>query len=846
MAIMHRNTAQTWIKALLAAMIGVAGVYADSAAPAIIGTGELRSLSVLPEKVALRGVDPVQQLVITGHFANGGVRDLTSQVTFRVADPTIIKVEPGGLLVALKDGATEVSAEIGARTIKVPASAGVSATGQSINFPNEIVPLFSKLGCNAGACHGKASGQNGFKLSLLGFDPSLDYQALTREARGRRVFPAAPESSLFLLKPTGVLAHGGGKRLDPKSRDYQLLVRWVGSGMPFGGPNDPRVVGIAVAPAHRLIAPRGLQQITVTALYSDGSRGDVTARAEYSSNDPEVVEVNGRGLVEAHAVPGEGAVMVRYLGHVTVFRATVPLDTPLDRFPKHAPSNIDQHVFAKLRQLGVPPSELCTDGEFLRRASLDITGTLPTAAEAEKFLSDKAERKREKLVDELLSRPAYASYFALKWSDILRNRKTGEVGLGGGSTRTVAFHGWIRDHLEQNRPYDQFVREIITAKGNVIGEDGQPPVAWYHVLRTPEKLTDDAAQAFLGTRIQCAQCHHHPYEKWSQDDYWGLAAFFARVQATPLKTNVPKDGRGLLTISIAADGKVTSPQGKVYTRPKPLDGEELTMAAGADPREKLAEWMTRRDNPFLARALVNRYWAHFFGRGIVENADDMRITNPPSNPELLDALARDFIEHKFDLKHLIRTICTSKTYQVSSTPNEFNRKDRQNFARFYPRRLPAEVLLDAVDQVTGVRSPLAGRDTAMRAIDLPDESVKNPLLEVFGKPSRASACECERVSAATLSQSLYLITSKEVNDKLKNPRSRAAQLAADGRPRAERIKEMFLWVYSRHPTMDELKAAEAFLAREEATGKTQQKGKQILYEDLLWALLNTKEFLFNH
>jgi hypothetical protein len=807
----------------------------------------LQSLTALPEKVILRGADQVQQVVITGHFANGGVRDLTQETIWRVADPAVVKVEPGGLLFG-KNGTTEVTAEVQGKIVKVPVAVEGAEREQPINFANEIVPIFSKLGCNAGACHGKASGQNGFKLSLLGFEPQLDYQALTREGRGRRVLPAAPETSLLLRKPTGALAHGGGKRLDPASRDYQLLLRWVRSGMPLGLPSDPRVTAIAVAPDHRLIGPRSHQQITVTAQYSDGSHRDVTARAEYSSNDTEVVNINERGLVETHDLPGEGSVMVRYLGHVAVFRATIPRNAPLDRFPQHEPNNfIDRLVLAKLKQLGVPPSEICSDGEFLRRVSLDITGTLPTAAEAESFLADKDPRKREKLVDDLLNRPAYAGYFALKWGDILRNRKSGEVGLGGSSARTAAFHAWLRDSLARNKPYDQFVREILTAKGSVVGESAQPPVGWYHVLRTPQALVDDTAQAFLGTRMQCAQCHHHPYEKWSQDDYWGLAAFFARVQTSPLKTDVPKDGRGLLTLSIAGDGKVTSPQGKVYTRPRPLDGEELTVASGADPRDKLAEWMTRPDNPFLARALVNRYWAHFFGRGIVDPPDDLRVTNPPSNPELLDALARDFVEHRFDLKHLVRTLCTSKVYQLSSTPNEHNQKDRQNFARFYPRRLPAEVLLDALDQITAAPSRLGGRDAALRAIDLPDESTKSTLLEVFGKPSRGSACECERVSSATLSQSLYLIASKEVHDRLKDPRSRAGQMASSSKPRAERVAEIFLWVYARQPSAEELQAAEAFLAREETgTTSSRAQAKQWPWEDLLWALLNTKECLFNH
>jgi hypothetical protein len=837
----------TTLGLLLAALVSLvgSGAFADPVAVPGVGSGGLRSLTLLPEKVTLRGADQVQQLVVTGHFANGGVRDLTHEAVLRVADTSVVRIERGGLLVALKNGTTDVTAEVQDKTVKVAVTVEGVDKARPINFTNEIVPIFTKLGCNAGACHGKASGQNGFKLSLLGFEPMIDYQALTREARGRRVFPAAPEMSLLLLKPTGTLAHGGGKRLDASSRDGQLLLRWLRSGMPFGNSDDPRVTSIVVAPDHRLIAPNAQQQLTVTAHYSDGSRRDVTTQAEYSSNDTEVVDVSERGRVETLAVPGEGSIMVRYLGHVAVFRATIPQNAPLEKFTQHTPTNfIDRHVFAKLKLLGLPASELCSDSEFLRRASIDITGTLPTAAEAEKFLADRDPQKRDKLVDDLLNRPAYAGYFALKWGDILRNRKTGEVGLGGGSARTVAFHGWLRDHLAKNKPYDQLVRSVITAKGNVVGETGQPAVGWYHVLRTPQKLVDDTAQAFLGTRIQCAQCHHHPYEKWSQDDYWGLAAFFARVQMTTLKTDVPKDGRGMMSLSINADGKVTSPQGKTHTRPRPLDGEELTIPSGADPREQLAEWMTRPDNPFLARALVNRYWAHFFGRGIVDPADDMRVTNPPSNPELLDSLAKDFVEHKFDLQHLVRTICTSKAYQLSRLPTELNKKDRQNFARFYPRRLGAEVLLDGIDQVTAVPSRFGGKDGPTRAIDLPDESLKNPLLDVFGKPSRGSACECERVSSATLSQSLYMITAKEVNDKLRTNSSRAAQMAASTKPRAERIKEMFLWVYARHPTAEETRAAEAFLAREEAGDKKQ--GKQWPYEDLLWALLNTKEFLFNH
>ena len=835
---------------LLALGCAAALAKADEILP--IGSGDLRSLSALSEKVLVRGAGQVQQLVITGQYANGGIRDLTRQVKYRAVDLQVVRVDSHGLLAAAKNGTTDVVAEFQGKAVKVTVTVEDADREQPINFTNEIVPIFSKLGCNSGACHGKSTGQNGFRLSLLGFEPQVDFDALTWESRGRRVMLTAPEASLLLRKPTGEMSHGGGKRLSAESRDYQTLLRWIRAGSPFGKDTDAKVVGLVVAPAHRLAPPKSNLQITVTALFSDDSRRDVTADAEYSSNNPEIASVTEGGLIETEDVPGDGAIMVRYLGHVGVFRATVPQQAPLEKYTFPKPANfIDDHVIAKLKQLGLPPSELCSDSEFLRRASLDITGTLPTAKEAEKFLADTDANKRAKLVNELLSRPAYASYFALKWGDILRNRRDGIVGVGGKQERTLALHEWIRDSLAKNKPYDQFVREIVTATGDFAGPNSQPPVGWYNVLRTPQALVDDMAQVFLGTRIQCAQYHHHPYEKWSQDDYWGLAAFFARVQlvnpknaATAKKANA-KTNANDTRIVLLPDGRVTGPHGKSYTKPRPLDGKELDVPASDDPREKLVDWMVRPDNPFFARAISNRYWAHFFGRGIVDMPDDMRVSNPPSNEPLLDALAKDFSDHKFDLKHLIRTICASKTYQLSSTPNEHNQKDKQNYARYYPRRLPAEVLFDAFDQVTGVSVKFAStkgggsaKTTATRAIELPDEAVKTPLLQAFGKPDRSSACECERSGAATLNQSLYLIGSTELHGKLKDKSGRVAQLAADARPVPEKIKEIYLWAYGRPPLAEELSTVQTYL---NAGGNRKEA-----YEDVFWALLNTKEFLFNH
>lgn len=834
-----------------------------------IGRGEPTSLSAFPALVEIRGAGELQQLVITGHFANGGVRDVTCEASYHVAESAVVRVEGAGRLVALANGLTEVVAKSAGRSVTIPVRVVQADRPQPINFTNEIVPIFSKLGCNAGACHGKSSGQNGFKLSLLGFEPRVDYDALAREARGRRVFPAADGHSLLLQKASGAVAHGGGVRLKRDSRDYRLIERWIRSGLPFGQEGVPQVVGITVTPDHRLIDPRSSQQITVTAHYSDATTRDVTADAEYHPGDEELVAVSGSGTVQTHELAGEGAVMVRYLGHVAVFRATIPLlrssgvqeggnDSlaPSIRLP--VANFIDQHVFAKLEQLGVPPSEVCSDGEFLRRASIDIGGRLPTPEEAREFLADDDPEKRAKLVERLLDRPEYASYFALKWGDLLRNRQKGLVKVGGGSGRTHGFHQWILQSLQENKPYDRFVREILTASGSMHDSDGHPAVGWFNVLRTPQAMVDDTSQVFLGTRIQCAQCHHHPYEKWSQEDYWGMAGFFARLKLEKPKEAPPKEFNGAERLAITQTGSLTDSQGRTYAQPRALGGKESTIAAGVDPREELADWLTDRENPYFARALVNRYWAHFFARGIVDPPDDMRVTNPPSHPELLDALASDFADSGFDLKHLIRRITTSTAYQLSSLPNEFNRKAGRNFARFQPRRLPAEVLLDGIDQVTGTSTPYAGKEPVKYAIELPDETAPlrggytGNFLEVFGKPSRDSACECERITAATLTQSLYMIGSEEIHRKLKDRNSRAAVLAADDRPVADKIDELFLAAFARHPTPDESKSVIAFIEEETAlalqeTSSVQRRSMmQAAYEDLIWALINTKEFMFNH
>ncbi len=731
--------------------------------------------------------------------------------------------------------------------MRVPVRIELVDVNLPINFGNQIVPVFTKLGCNSGGCHGKASGQNGFKLSLLGFEHDVDYAALVKEARGRRLFPAAPDYSLLIRKMTGAVAHAGGKRTEAGSDEYKLVRRWIAAGTPFGKPDDPVVTHITVYPEHRILARRSKQHFAVYAHYSDRSVEDITRRAQYDSNDIEIATVDESALVHTLNMSGEAAIMARYQGKVAVFRATVPNNVAPPPYEFAHQTLVDEHTHKQWQQLGLQPSDLCTDEQFIRRVSLDLTGTLPSTEVVKAFLADASADKRARLVDDLLETAEYSYYFANKWADILHvKRKQNEKGrVVFVPQSTFAFHNWIRQAMAADKPYDEFVREILTAVGD---ERSHAPVLWYKELQAPDRFVDDTAQVFLGLRLACAQCHHHPYEKWSQDDYWGIAAFFGRVGRKDVVLAGDRGGRNnrdprrLLAIVNLPQGSVQNKRTGQTAAIKPLDGDALQVPAGEDPRQRLADWMADRHNPFFARAVVNRYWAHFFSRGIVDPLDDMRVTNPPSNPELLDALAKDFIEHSFSLKHLIRTICKSRTYQLSPVPNEYNQHDKQAYARYYPKRLSAEVLFDAVCEVTnspGGFTDLPGdRHAPNRAIMLPDEGYQSYFLDVFGRPQRLSACECERVSEASLAQALHLLNSSDVQDRLARPGGRAERLALDPRPDAVKIEELFLSAFSHRPTPDQMQAA-----LEQVNRHT--KEKKIAYENILWAVLNTKEFMFN-
>lgn len=712
-----------------------------------------------------------------------------------------------------------------------------------VHFGTDVVPILTKLGCDSGGCHGKATGQNGFKLSLFGFEPDVDYDALVTDSKGRRLNYAAPDHSLLLLKATSRVPHGGGRRLDESSDDYQILREWIAQGATAPRANDPRLIRIELSPNQQVLKPNATQQLRVTAFFSDGKSREVTRQAVYQSNEPNIANVEVDGLVTTSSQHGLVSVMARFGEQIATFHAAVPFASDpskmaaaqkqLDQLePKLGASSFDRHLLAQWRRMGVVPSSPADDATFLRRATIDICGTLPTNEEVTEFLADTRSDKRVRLIDRLLERPEYASYFTLKWADILQNRGAG-YSTSKQRAGTTLFAAWIRDSLAANKPYDRFVSEVITASGS---QNENPPAIWYRAVRKSPEYVESVSQAFLGVRVQCAQCHHHPTERWSQSDYFGLAAVFSRVgrKGGFADAEVPTDE----IIFLKDRGDVLHPRSGELLKPRPLGGAEFSLGLHDDPRNSLARWMTSADNPFFARTMANRMWAHFLGRGIVHPIDDARSTNPPSNPELLDALAQDFIASGFDVKHLIRVITSSYAYGLESTPHPGNAGDTQTFARFYPRRVTAEVLLDGISQVLEVPTNFPGVAAGTRAIDLPDENVAAHFLDVFGRPARMSACECERVDSPALTQALELVNSAEIQRKLTEKTGYAQQLAASDKSHTELANAMFLRVLSRQPRPEELKAAVDFL--------TSEPDRPEACRSLLWSLLATNEFLFNH
>jgi hypothetical protein len=687
-----------------------------------------------------------------------------------------------------------------------PAAPAEPALTGDLHFENDILPIFARYGCNSSGCHGKAEGQGGFKLSVFASDPEADYAALTKEGRGRRVFPAKPEESLILRKSTGRTAHGGGTKLPFGGEDYRTLRDWIAAGMPLGSPDAPRVVSLRVEPAERVMNPKADQQLKVLARYSDGAEKDVTRHARFQSNAEAVASVSASGIVTTQDVPGEAAVMAAYLGEVGLFRVMVPrpgvpAQNTLPQF-----NFIDKLVDAKLAKLNVAPSGLCDDPEFLRRVFLDLTGTLPTPDEARKFLTDTAKDKRAKLVESLLDRPEFADLWALRWADLLRVDRQPL-----GHQRAHLYYKWVRGSIATNKPFDQFARELVTAEGPV-NEVG--PVNFFKVVTKPGEMAGAVSQVFLGVRIACAECHHHPFDRWKQSDYYGMTAFFA-----PGATTHPRTRKEVFAHALGTDVPTTNPPG--------------------DRRLVLADWMTKPDNPYFARNLANRVWAWLLGRGLVEPVDDVRATNPPTNPELLDALAKFVVENKYDVRKLIVLITASRVYQTSATPNATNEKDDRNFSRAYFKRPDAEVLLDMICQALGVPEKFQGSPGITRAVQLWDSKARSDFLKLFGRPSRVSACECERTREPSVGQVLNLLNSPDIQAKLTHEAGTVAKLVREQKDDEKLVDELYLTFFARTPTADERDIGLKHL-------KKYANNRRAAAEDLAWALLNSTEFLFNH
>ncbi len=789
-------------------------------------TAALHALIVYPTAISLDGPRAEQRMGVLGEYADGRRWDLSRDATFASGSPKLATVDVSGVVRAVGDGETGVTLRAGGLSATVPVKVRRATAELPVSFVREVVPVLTKAGCNQGACHGAAVGRGGFKLSLLGYDPTFDQKEIVESAEGRRVVLSDPERSILLQKPALVMEHGGGERLPAGSRGYETLRRWLEDGAPEPEAKTLAVTALEVWPTKRVMIPGECQQLAVRAVWGDGPAEDVTATAQFDSLNEGVASVTPGGLVTSRG-RGETYVMVRFRGQVAVAQVTLPY-ARLDRYPDVPANNfIDEKLIAKWKDLGLTPSPLCTDDEFFRRLNLDAIGTLPAQADVKAFLADKDPDKRKKAIERVLDRAEFVDYWALKWGDLLRINRDAldEKGMW-------SFYNWVRASLRDNKPLDEFAREIITAEGSTF-TDG--PANYYRTANNPLDWSETTAQVFLGVRVQCARCHHHPFEKWSQDDYYSLSAFFIRL-GTKRSQEFGLFGAETV-VYLRPTGEQSQPR-KGVVKPHPLDGPD--MDDPFDRRRKLAEWLTTKDNPFFAKNIVNRFWGYTMGRGLVEPLDDIRATNPASNPELLDALAKDFVEHKYDLKHLLRTIFNSRAYQLSSLKTEGNTADVVNVqhTRYTVKRLTAEQLADALDFTTGTREKYQGLPLGTRAIQLPDTRVRSFLLDTFGRPPRQITCECERTTQPNIAQALHLLNGDFLNKKIAAPTGRVEALLKGKTPLPDVVEDLYLVTLARPPQPGETIKALDWIKK----APTEREGVQ----DLLWVLLNRSEFLFNH
>jgi hypothetical protein len=776
----------------------------------------------LAKNVQLNFRDSVWQLLVD-HVTDEATIDRTHAVQFQTSNDAVAIVSQMGVVQAVGDGNCQITLRLDNLMATVDVTVLNCKNTRPTTFERDVIPILSRFGCNGSGCHGKAEGQNGFKLSVFGFDPDADFNAITQEGRGRRIFPAAAEQSLLLQKVSGQMPHGGGVRIESERAEFDLLREWVVAGALRATPDTATVDRIEITPADRLMAFDQNQVTQVTAFYSDGLSRDVTNLVQFHSNRPAIGNVDADGIVITGTTAGTAAVMATFMGHVDVLQITVPQpgesidDSGFDEF-----NYIDRFVNRNLKRLNIGPSNQADDATFLRRVYLDLIGTLPSAEESRQFLGKKDPKRRQQLVAELMERPEFADYWALKWADLLHvNRRA------LGHKNANAYYRWIHRSFAENMPLDQFAKEIVTAEGAL---RDVPAGNLFKVVTKPNEVASALSQVFMGVRIECAQCHHHPFDRWGQSDYYGMQAFFTQVSfkksdrgelllaSGKQKTNHPRTGEAVFAHGLG----------------EAMPEEEME----GDRRKEFASWLTSESNPWFARNMTNRVWGHFMGRGIVEPVDDLRLTNPPSNPELLEALAAQFKGNQYDLRKLILDITASAAYQRSNEVLQTNRGDQRNYSRFAFKSLPAEVLLDAVCQVTGVPEKFDGVPAGSRAIQLWDSEVPHEFLRLFGRPIRVTACECERVSEPTVSQVLHAFNSPRVQSKLSRPDGTIAKLCRKGLADSELIDELYLSYFSRLPDEKEREAVLKYVKSRSDRTKA--------FEDVAWSMLNSLEFLFNH
>ncbi len=786
---------------------------------------KLVSLSAYPQTVSLQTNQDFQSLVLVAHYSDDVTRDITFESSVKVANPKIARLVDS-ILFPVADGSTQLIARFQDQQIEIPITVTGAKKKRPVSFKLDVMPVFLKAGCNTGSCHGSARGQDRFMLSLFGYDPEGDHYRITREQGTRRINLALPEESMLVEKAIGAVPHTGGKLFGKESKHWATLVSWLRMGAPEDPADLAKPEKIELFPPSLLLEGEGAtQKMSVLAHYSDGTTRDVTDLSVFQSNNEPAAGIDDRGLVTA-GKRGEAFIMARFnVFTVGIQVVVIPEDLGYQRPTLPTNNYIDSLVHDKLHKLRMTPSELCSDEVFIRRVFLDITGLLPNQKDVDYFLNDETPDKRSRLVDELLEQKEFTEIWVMKFAELLQIQTDDNQGMSYKST--LLYFNWLKDRIANNIPMDQIVKELLTSKG---GTFENPATNYYQVEKDNLKITENVAQVFMGMRIQCAQCHNHPFDQWTQDDYYSFASFFSQLGRK--RGADPRES----IIYNKKSGEIDHP---VHKKPMPakfLGGEAPDIPKGHDRREVLANWLASPDNPFFARNLANIVWAHFFGQGIIEPVDDVRVSNPPSNPELLNDLAKRFTQYNYDFKKLVRDVCNSRTYQLSTQTNPSNENDLRNFSRAQLRRLRAEVMLDVISQVTLTRNKFKGLPLGAKAIQIADGRVSNYFLTTFGRATRETVCSCEVVMEPSLSQALHLMNGDTTNDRIKQGKL-VAGMIKDGSDAPQIIDDLFMRCYSRKPNPEEKRVLLA---------SVEEDAKEESLEDIFWALLNSKEFIFNH